>query len=276
MSFVKLSDGIIRSPGRMQIYFDILRFSFLRFFSYPYEILATALRTVVEISFLIFFWSLFTRSATHSMGVVGFASYFLIASGVNDLVMAQWGKFGAGLGDAIKSGTINNYLIKPINILPTFYFTALGKNGVNKVLSVITITIGLLIQPPQSLMAILLFIIFFINASMIAYAYNILDATMFFHSPDAKGMRNAINHMIGIFSGLLIPISLFPEPFKSMLKLTPFPWMVFGPVNALRTNFITQQTMLDITIVIFWSMALNIIAQLFWAWSIKKYEAIGI
>lgn len=247
----------------------------MRFFSYPYEILASILRIIIEIGFLIFFWSLFTRNAENSMGVIGFASYFLIAAGVNELVMAQWGKFTAGLGESIKTGSINNYLLKPINILPTLYVTAVGKNGVSKFLAIVTILIGVSLQPP-SLISLFLFVIFFINAIFIAYAYNIIEGTIFFHSAEARGIRNAVNHMIGIFSGLLIPISLFPEPFYGLLKLTPFPWMVFGPVNALKTNALTQDVIMDIAIVVFWSIALNIIAYLFWTWSIKKYEAIGI
>ena len=230
----------------------------------------------MELVFLIYFWSLFSQHANNSLGVTGFASYFLIASGINELVMAQWGKFGAGLGDAIRTGAINNYLIKPLSILPAIYFTAVGKNGINKLLAVITILIGLIIQPPQSMLAVLLFTIFFINAVLIAYAVNIIDGTIFFHSADAKGIRSASNHIIGIFSGILIPISLFPDYIRWIVELTPFPWMVFGPVNALKITALTEDVLMDIGIVFFWSIALNIIAYLFWSWSIKKYEAIGI
>lgn len=258
------------------LYFDILRFSFMRFLAYPWEIVATVLRTLVELVFLIYFWSLFTKSAPNSFGVVGFASYFLIASGINELVMAQWGKFAGGLGEAISTGRINNYLLKPLSILPTIYTTAVGRNGVNKLLAIVTIFVGILIQPPQNILSIFLFVVFFINAVLIAYAYNIIEGTIFFHSSDARGIRNAVNHIIGIFSGLLIPISLFPQPFRGWLELTPFPWMVYGPVNALKTSVFTQQVVMDITIVLFWSITLNLIAHLFWAWSIKKYEAIGI
>lgn len=230
----------------------------------------------MELVFLIYFWSLFSQQSSNSLGVLGFASYFLIASGINELVMAQWGKFGAGLGDAIRTGAISNYLIKPLSILPAIYMTAVGKNGLNKLLAVITIAMGLIIQPPQNIVAVLLFIIFFINAVLIAYAVNIIDGTIFFHSADAKGIRSASNHIIGIFSGILVPISLFPDYLRWIVKLTPFPWMVFGPVNALKTTMITQDVLVDILVVIFWSIALNGSAYLFWSWSIKKYEAIGI
>lgn len=259
----------------MKLYFSILQFSFFRFFSYPYEILATALRSVVEISFLVFFWSLYTKSAGSSMTVVGFASYFLIASGVNELAMSQWGKLGSGLAYAIRSGSITNFLIKPIRILPAYYFIVTGQNGINKILALITIIIGLFINPPQTLLSWILFVIFFLGAAAISYAYNIIDASMFFYS-DAKGMRNALNHMIGIFSGLLIPISLFPEPFKSVLQLTPFPWMVFGPINALKMTTVNMEVLNSICIVIFWSITLNLLAHIIWARSLKKYEAIGI
>lgn len=258
------------------LYPEIIRFSFLRFLNYPYEIIAAVLRVIIEITFLIYFWTLYSTHASHSLGVTGYASYFLIAVGINDLVMAQFGKFAGILGDEIKTGKISNWIIKPVAILPTYYMLALGKTGMNKIISVCCIGLGLIIQPPGNVLSLVLFLFFLIQAVIISYAYNIVVATVFFHTGDAKGIRNAINQMVGIFSGLLIPISLFPNPLQQIVKYSPFPWMVFGPINGLRTTSLQSGILHDIVIVCFWSVMLNVLAYTVWSWSIKKYEAIGI
>ncbi len=260
----------------MLLYFHLLRFSFLRFFAYPYEILAALLRNGLEIAFLIFAWSLFNQYSNNALSINTLASYFLLASGIDVLVMAQWGRFGGSLGKAIRFGTISNYLLKPVNILPTFYSTALGSDGINVFFSICTIFLGLYIQPPQSLLSVGLFVYFFINAIFIAYAYNILEATMFFYVPDANGIRGSMQHIIGLLSGLLVPIYFFPHPLDQFIKLTPFPGMIFGPINALKTNAINSTVMTDMSVVLFWSITLNILALLFWRRSLKRYEAVGI
>lgn len=111
---------------------------------------------------------------------------------------------------------------------------------------------------------------------MIAFAYNLFEGTLFFHSADASGIRNSVAHVIGIFSGIMIPIYLFPDWLEKIVKLTPFPSMVFGPVNALNTKTLSTDIIFDLGVAIFWSIALNLLAYYFWQRSTKKYEAVGI
>ena len=81
----------------MTVYFDIIRFSFLRFFTYPYEIVASVLKRVVEIAFLALFWSIYIKSSGISVSISQIIAYFLIAMGVADLTMARWGALSSQL-----------------------------------------------------------------------------------------------------------------------------------------------------------------------------------
>ncbi len=258
------------------LYFDIFRFSFIRFFAYPYEIVASGAKTLVEIVFLIIFWSLYSKSAVNSPGPEIFASYFLIASGINNIVMSQWGEFGSLLGISIRSGAINNILLKPYNLLPAMYFNSLGKDGINIIIALITITLGLALQTPSTLVSLILFILFLICAFLISYSFNVLQGTLFLYSPDATGIRNSVNHIIAVLSGLMIPIYLFPEPFKRIIELSPFPWMVYGPVHALQTPTITPDVLTNLAVAMFWGVTLSIFSNSLWHKSLKRYEAIGI
>lgn len=258
------------------LYLNIIRFSFLRFFSYPFEILAETGKTIVAVAFLIFFWSLYAESATNSPTVTQFASYFLIASGINSLVMGQWGDYASVLKHTIQDGGLNNYLVKPISILPTLYCVAIGRNGMKIFFAVISIFIGIFINPPQTLVSILLFCIFFICAVFIAYAFNVAEGTLYLLSNDANGFRNSLNHIKGLLSGVMVPIYLFPSNLETIVKLSPFPWMVYGPTQGLKTNSLSPNIIQDVSVALFWAIMCNIGAYLFWKYSIKKYEAIGI
>ena len=260
----------------MGIYFDIVRFSFLRFFSYPYEILASVLKRVIEILFLILFWSLIVKESGGQINISQIISYFFISMGIGDLVMSRWGAFGGEIGTQIKNGHISNYLIKPVGIIPTLYSISFGRNGLRVLLALINLTIGLIVYPPKGIISIILFIFFFISAWWIAFAYNLFQGTLFFHLNDASGVRNALNNIVRVFSGEMVPLYLFPLALGQFIRFTPFPSMIYGPTVALSINSFNQEVMINLGISIFWAIFLNIFVYIFWKKSIKNYEAIGI
>ena len=143
------------------------------------------------------------------------------------------------------------------------------------ILAIVSIIAGIIIHPPQNSLSVALFLVFFITALFTGLAYNIILGTMYFHFVDASGVKNAISHMSRLLSGAMVPIYLFPENFKNLILLTPFPGMVYGPVNALKTNQLNQEVIVQLFVIIFWMLILNVGAYLFWNHSIKKYEAVG-
>lgn len=260
----------------MTIYLDIIRFSFLRFFAYPWEIMASVVKRIIEVLFLVIFWSLIVKGSNGQINISQIVSYFFISMGIRDLVMSHWGPFSSEIGWQIKSGQINNYLIKPISIIPTMYSISLGKNGMRVILALINLIIGMVIFPPKNIISLILFIVFFIFAWWISFAYNLFQGTLFFHLSDAFGARNALNNFIRVFSGEMVPLFLFPYALGQIVRYTPFPSMVYGPTIALSTSVIDQNVMLNIGIAFFWAVLLNILVYMFWKRSIKNYEAIGI
>jgi len=258
------------------VYFDIIRFSFLRFFSYPFEILASVLKRVFEIVFLIIFWTIYIKSSGANISITQISAYFLIALGVADLTMARWGALSSTLGNQIKSGQISNYIIKPTRLIPTIYAISLGRNGLRLLLAIINIALGLYLLPPKTPLTFLIFILFFINAWAISLAYNILEGTLFLHFTDASGIRNSLQNFIRILTGTMVPLYMFPSPLKEIIRFSPFPSMVYLPANALSGTPALNSIATDLGVGILWGIVLNFLAFSFWNYSMKKYEAVGI
>lgn len=260
----------------MNVYIDIVRFSFLRFFAYPFEILASTLKRFVEIIFLIIFWGIYIKSSGASLSLVEITAYFLIAMGVADITMARWGALSSMIGNQVKSGGISNYIIKPTRLIPTLYAIAMGRNGMRLLLAVINIVIGFWILPPKTPVTFLIFFLFLINAWAISFAYNVIEGTLFLHFTDASGIRNSLQNFIRILTGTMVPLSMFPSPLKEALRLSPFPSMVYHAANSISTSITLNSAFIDLSIGLFWAICLNIIAINFWNYSMKKYEAVGI
>lgn len=260
----------------MELYWNIVKFNFFRFLTYPFEIIAGVAKRSASIVFLILFWSIIGKYSSNLINLKDIISYFLIASSVNAFVMAEYIVFGDWISDIVKQGDLNNFLIKPVSILPFLYSTYFGKIGLRLCFSVITLILGLLISPPQSLTAVILFIIFLIIAIIISFSFNIFVGVLAFYITEVKGIRNAIGHFVGILSGASAPLTLFPLGLKEFILLTPFPYMIYGPTNSLKINTVDANVVNSLAISTFWAVILLVIAYLVWQRGIKEYEAIGI
>jgi ABC-2 type transport system permease protein len=260
----------------MRIYFDIVGFSFLRFFSYPFEILAAAGKRLVELFFLIFFWSLVIQHTNQQITLSQISSYLFISMGISDLVMAKWGPLGSLIGTMNKTGQLSNYIIKPIELIPTLYSIAFGRSGMRIFLAVINVIIGMLIAPPQSIVSLLLFLSFLLCSWYICLAYNIFEGILFLHFTEASAIKNAFYHFVRVLSGSIVPLYLFPENMRNIIRFTPFPSMVYAPAHALSINSLSSDVLLDISVAIFWAFALSFTMMFLWNYSMKKYEAVGI
>ncbi len=260
----------------MLLYWYIFRFRFLRFLAYPFEIAANIIKRVVEVGILIFLWSLILRNVQGGQSVREITSYFLIAVGVGEIVMAKWGPFGSTLANAIRDGTLSNYLIKPVSTVPMLYFTGLGNNGLRAMVALFSIILGIVINPPQTLISVLLFFVFLVAALAVAFAYNLFLGTIYFHFGEASGVKNSIEHMSRILSGAFVPLVYFPKNVLPIVKLLPFQVMIYGPTSAMTTNSINQTVLISLLVAFSWAIILNILVFWFWRRSIKNYEASGI
>jgi ABC-2 type transport system permease protein len=260
----------------MVVYLYILYFEFLRFLAYPVEIIANIVKRVVEIGILIFLWSLVLKNTSNGLDLRHIASYFLVAVGVGEIVMAKWGPFGSLLANSIRQGFLSNYLIRPRPILPTLYFTSYGGNGLRALVALFTFLLGIYLNPPQTVLAVILFFVFLVAAFAVAFAYNLFLGSLYFHIGEASGIKNSIEHMSRILSGAFVPLAYFPKSSLALVKLLPFQVMVYGPTNAISINSISSDVLNSVVIAFFWAIFLNIAAFLFWRRSIKSYEASGI
>jgi ABC-2 type transport system permease protein len=260
----------------MTIYFDIIRFNFLRFLAYPTEIWAAVAKRAFGLGFLIVFWSIVAKSSHGNISLVPLISYFLVASSIDTLVSAQELRFGGFLGEYIKTGTISTYLVRPLSIIPYMISSSLGERSLGLLLAVITFIIGIAIYPPAGPLAIILFIVFLALAIVISLAINLMVGIFYFYSPEARSFLYTIGHTVKIFSGAMIPIAFFPEVLKKIVLLSPLPGMVFAPTLALHSNNLDKDTVLSLIVNTIWAISLISIALSWWKRAIRNYDAIGI
>ena len=73
-------------------------------------------------------------------------------------------------------------------------------------------------------------------------------------------------------SGYFAPLEVFPQWARDLAYLTPFPYMIYLPVNVLLGKGIDLR---GILVLLLWTTIFTILNRVFWRLSIRKYSAMG-
>lgn len=260
----------------MKLYWAVIKFNWLKVLAYPFEIIAFFACRFAALGFLALFWYAVARSSGGAMDFKPLIAYFLVAAAVKDLTFSTDTKFGKAIQVLIKGGDISNYFIKPIKTIPFLLSAYIGESGMGLIYALVSLTLGLIILPPLGLLNIVAFVIFLLLALVVSVCFNTLIGMLSFYFAEADGFRNAINHVIKILSGALIPINLFPILMKNIILFLPFPALVFTPTYVLQNSLSLKELALLFITTLIWSIVLVIITKYIWRYSLKQYEGVGI
>ncbi len=260
----------------MKLFFTVVKFNWLKILAYPFEIIAFFACRLIALGMLALFWYAFSQSTCGAMDFKPLVAYFLVAAAIKDLTFSTDFKFGRYIQKIIMQGEISNYFIKPVKTVPFLFFSYAGENGMGIVYAFISLTIGLVVLPPASWVNVVAFIIFLFIALFVSVAFNTLIGIISFHSTEGSGFRNAINHVIKILSGAIIPLTLFPVGIREIILLLPFPALVFTPAYVLQNNLSGRELLFTFSVSLGWAIALFFLTHYLWRYSVKKYEGVGI
>lgn len=240
---------------------------FIFYLNLPADRLMSTLAKLIRMSFLVCFWS-----AIYGKFETNIVSYFLLVSFLDDLISPDLGP-AHNIEDAIHNGTLNNYLIRPLNPALKILFEDYGRY------LFYTVTTGIpslalavwLIKP--SFLQILLFITFCIFGSIITDCLSIIVATFSFWGPVGEQIRLISRQVIMLISGYLVPLTFFSEKTQGVFSLLPFRHMIATPIELLQGKEINLTN--HIIMPVLWVIVLIFITNKFWHIGLKKYEGIG-
>jgi ABC-2 type transport system permease protein len=260
----------------MKMYYQIAKFNALIWVTYPLSIITTILSKVVTLGFLIMLWQLIAKGSSKNINLEELSAYFLISDSISTITMAYSTWLGKSIRKMIKRGEINQYLVKPINLVPFIYSYVLGAKLIQILLALLSFIIGIIILPPHSFVSVFIFILSILLAFAISFAFNLFEGTLAFITAEATGIKNAIRHVVRIFSGKAIPLTFFPKSIYNIAIFSPFPSMIYAPTVALKTKELNSEVFQSLIIALFWAITLNLITQKLWRKYLKLYEGVGI
>ncbi len=180
----------------------------------------------------------------------------------------------------IKDGNISQFLLKPMDYLA--YRLCLYGAGriVFTVCAVVPVGLFLFVQrehfvlPPDATawgcfglsLVLTALLQFFISFTMALLAFWVLEVSTFIF------ILFAFEY---IASGHLFPLDILPPAVLQALHLTPFPYMLFFPVNIYLGRVAGAELLNGLIIQACWVLAAFVLARVVWGRGIRKYSAVG-
>ena len=266
----------------MKKYWSIFRISFQQEFAYRLNFILWRVRNVFQILLTYFLWStVFTSPARQIFGY----DRAKILTYVFGIIIVRALVFSARAMDVsrdIAHGDLSNYLLKPLNYF-RYWFT---RDVSSKVLNLIFasfefIALFLILKPPfffqGNPVALLAFLACIILAILIYFFLLFLVSSIPFWAPEIGWGSHFLVTVVIIeaFSGALFPINILPHGLQAFLMATPFPYLIYFPVEVYLGNVQGSALIGGLMIASAWAGVLWLSLNFIWHKGLKVYQAIG-
>ena len=180
--------------------------------------------------------------------------------------------------DAIRTGELNKYLIRPISFFLYHFMIFVGYNSLFYLSYSIILVIFPFIFPGLvflTLNHIIGFIVSLLISVYLSYTMYYTMVCFAFWFGEVRSMVVTYNIANIVLAGQVIPIHLFPDSMRIIIELTPIRYLIDFPVSIATGRLPMEQWILHIGIAIFWCVVMTFIGQMVYRFGIKVYGGYG-
>lgn len=266
----------------MNKYWQIFSISLSQEFAYKLNFVMWRVRNVFQILLTFFLWNTVfassqtiifgydrSRILTYVFGVMIVRAFVLSARAMD-------------VSTDIAQGDLSNYLLKPISYFKYWFTRDVSSKVLNLIFASVEFTVlFLILKPPfffqTSPATILIFVLSIVVAILIYFLLLFLVSSVPFWAPELGWGSHFLITIIIIeaFSGSLFPINILPSAFQSVLMATPFPYLIYFPIQVYLGNIAGQALLGGLIVSIAWVGILWFTMNFVWQRGLKVYESIG-
>lgn len=252
-----------------------------RLLSYKANVLIFIFGDVMVLLATYFLWSaIYQSSETPRLNGFLFNEmvvYVLVSFLVNGLnqVDVSW-----LVADEVKDGSIAINLIRPISFTKRMFYTSLGDVFYNFL--VIGIPGFLFVGGYMwhqglsiDLLTILLFVVSILFGFTVHFFYSYAFGLLSFKMTNLWGISQIMNAITGLLSGMIIPITFFPDWAQAIFPYFPFSSIVYTPTMIFLGKLDTQAALQSLGMQLFWIVLLYTLSRTVWKVLIKRLVILG-
>jgi len=219
-------------------------------------------------------WSEAARLGHTAYSALEYARYFFAVFVARQLaiVWANW-----TFSEWVRSGRLSFYLLQPLDPMWRLLADHVGERGVRLPMLVAIGAVfaalfpGALVWPGWApfLLGLAASTLAFLLSFFVAYSVGLLA----FWLEDATEIFELWYVLVLFFSGMLAPLSLYPEAVQRVLAWTPFPHLVYLPA-ALWSGFEPAGAR-GFAVLLAWTLVFFVVSRVLWRFGRSRYSAMG-
>ncbi|WP_237178998.1 ABC transporter permease [Paenibacillus sp. MMS18-CY102] len=248
----------------------------------------------IDISYSAWYWSK-TASMVFKLIVIFYfwSAVYENTSAISDITLGQMitysvmaiiiNNYSAGVGallaSQVRTGDVAIELMRPYDVIGKLVSIDLGQKVTTffreslPMLLVAYIFLGIGF-PPNALYAVL-FIVSTLLAILLGSQIDLIIGVLAFYFKYTFGLRMMKGAILALFTGALIPISLFPDWLRFIADVLPFKYMVYVPVSVYMGTLSITDTIIAILIQLGWLVGIMAFIRVIWSVALRKVTING-
>jgi ABC-2 type transport system permease protein len=266
----------------MNKYLQIFKISFEEEFAYRLNFILWRFRNVLQIFLTYFLWSTVYSDPTKEIFGYDRTKILTYVFGIMIVRALVLSARAMDVSNDVASGDLSNYLIKPIGYFRYWFTRDIASKVLN--LSFATVEFALLfilLKPPFFFQAnagiLFVFLISIILAIFIYSLILFLLSSIPFWVPEIGWGSHFLVSVVIVeaLSGALFPINILPQVLQSIVLATPFPYLIYFPVEVYLGNVSGWALFGGLITAAAWVGVLWILLNVVWQRGLKAYQSFG-
>ena len=250
-------------------------------FTYRLNFILWRLRNVLRLLMTYFLWRGVFVSNNNVFGFTQsqMLTYVFLVLLIGSIILSS--PSSDNIGGEIANGDLSNYLVKPLGYLKYWFTRDLASKALNLVFAFVeAFVLWLMLRPEISFIVTPEIVIGFVISVFLGMSIYYLMSTSarfvaFWMPENTWGLAFLILVFVETLSGGIFPLNILPVSIRTILELTPFPYLLYFPVAIFQGKIIGPDLIKTILISGIWTVILFYFTKWLWKKGIKNYGAEG-
>ena len=260
------------------VYYEFAKAAFLKILAYRLRYFTGIITYFVNVSVYYFIWRAIYTSNPNVAGydLAQIVTYVAVGWVIRSF---YYNNVDREMATEVLEGKIAMNLIKPVDTQLMYVSQAAGESIFRALMFTgpIAVVIFLVypVRPPASAASAGMFLISCLFALLIFTLINFMVGTMALQIQSIVGVIRAKYFIVEFTSGLLIPLSFFPDRLQRILLYLPFPYISYTPLQIYLGKEQGWALGRSVGIQALWVFILYFAGRLYWRFSARRLSILG-
>jgi len=264
--------------SRISPYVECARIGFVNILAFRLRYFTGIFTYLINVTVYYFIWSAVFRSGGAIAGYdLGQMLTYVAVGWI--LRSFYWNTVDQEMSYEVLEGKIVNELIRPLSVQGMWLARAAGESTFRLMLltapTAVLVVLLFPVRGPSSAAHLALFCAAALGSFVLVGAINFLIGTCAIHLTSILALIRAKFWMMELLSGVLIPISFFPDWARAPLAWMPFEHIAYTPLQIYLGKLTTGQAARMLVVQWAWAAALIWLGALWWRSSIRRITIHG-